>query len=199
MLQCIFKVPGHTPPYAAAGLPLVVGAAGDALYNRLDRPLPPTVAKGTPDERVPDLKGTLVILGGSKGCGMVAIQLARASRMSSIVAIASAWNHQLLISLGATQCFGYSDTDFVSKIKSVLQGTQGTIWGFDALGSVVNPMSQGILKSVTSAHDRVRLATVMLAPHEGFEIFASVRFFDIEFDVPGGTKLSVREMYKDAG
>jgi len=68
----------------------VVWTADDALYNHLGLPLTPTVTKGTPDEGVPAPEGTLVIWGGSTGCGMVAIQLARASRMSSIVAIASA-------------------------------------------------------------------------------------------------------------
>ena len=67
----------------------MVETASDALYNRLGLPLPPSVAKGTPDEGAPALEGTLVIWGGSTGCGMAAIQLGRGSRVSSIVTIAS--------------------------------------------------------------------------------------------------------------
>ncbi|CAG7565400.1 unnamed protein product [Fusarium equiseti] len=189
--EWISKVPENIPPHAADGLPVVVGTAGDALYNRLGLPLPPTVAKSTFDEGILAPEGTLVIWGGSTGCGMAAIQLARASRMSAIVAIASARNRQFLTSLGATQCFDYHDIDVVRKIKSALQVTHGTIWGFDALGLVANPVSQDILKSVIPPHDKVRLATVLLAPHEGFEIVVGGRFFDLEFDPPDGTKLSV--------
>lgn len=189
--EWIFKFPENHPPHAAAGLPVVVGTAGDARYNRLGLPLPPTVSKGTPDEGAPAPKGTLVIWGGSMGCGMAAIQLARASRMSSMVAIASAKNHQFLTSLGASHCFDYRDPDVVSKVRYALQETQGTIWGFDALGSVANPVSQDILKSAIPPHDKVRLATVLLTPHEGFKIVVGGGFFDLEFDLPDGTKLSV--------
>ncbi|RFN43337.1 zinc-type alcohol dehydrogenase-like protein c2e1p3.01 [Fusarium flagelliforme] len=136
--EWIFKFPENNPPHAAAGLPVVVGTAGDTLYNRLGLPLPPTVSKGTPDEGAPAPEGTLVIWGGSMGCDMASIQLARASRMSSIVAIASAKNHQFLNSLGASHCFEYRDTDVVR-----------------------------------------------------FKIVVGSHFYDLEFDLPDGTKLSV--------
>jgi len=52
-------------------------------------------------------------------------------------------------------------------------------------------VSQDILKSVIPLHDKVRLATFLLASNEGFEIVAGGRCFDLQFDLPDGTKLSV--------
>ncbi|KAH6986866.1 chaperonin 10-like protein [Ilyonectria destructans] len=182
-----YKVPDNVPPQAAAGLGIVVQTATDALFNRLRIPLPPSVALSTESTAAPE--GTLVIWGGATGVGMAAIQLARASCVPSIVAIASAKRHDFLKSLGATQCFDYHDESVVDKVKSALKETKGTIWGFDALGSIANPVSQDVLASVIPAHDKVRLATVLLSPHDGFEITLGGRHFDIEFDLPDGRRL----------
>lgn len=160
-----YKVPNNVPLQAAAGLGIVVQTANDALFNRLHIPLPPSVALST--QSTAALDGTLVIWGGATGVGMAAIQLARASRVPSIVAIASAKRHGFLKSLGATQCFDYHDENVVDEVKSALKDTKGKIWGFDALGSVADPVSQDVLASVIPPHDNVHLATVLLAPHDG--------------------------------
>ncbi|KAG5753701.1 hypothetical protein H9Q70_003642 [Fusarium xylarioides] len=186
----VFKVPENLPLQAAAGLPIVVQTASNALFNHLKLPLPPSVAEGTVDEGASSPEGTLVIWGGATGVGMAAIQFGRASGVSSIVAIASAKRHDFLKSLGATCLFDYNDPDVIEKVKKTLQGTKGTIWGFDALGSVENPVSQEILKSAIPPHDKVRLATVLLAPHEGFEAVLGSRKFHVEFSLPDGTTLS---------
>ncbi|EXA35660.1 hypothetical protein FOVG_12817 [Fusarium oxysporum f. sp. pisi HDV247] len=185
----VFKVPDHMPPQAAASLTVVVQTASNTLYNHFHLPLPPSVAKGTRDEGAAAPEGTLVVWGGATGVGMAAIQLARGSRVSSIIAIASTQRHEFLKSLGATQCFDYRDPDVVKNVKSALQGTKGTIWGFDALGTIENPVSQEILKSAIPPHDNVRLATVLLAPHEGFEPIVGSRQFDLDLDLQDGTKL----------
>ncbi|KAF5025856.1 hypothetical protein F66182_2078 [Fusarium sp. NRRL 66182] len=161
--EWIFKVPENTPSHAAAGFGVVVPTAGDALFNRLGLPLPPSVAHGTPDEGSATPEGALVIWGGATSVGMAATQLARASRVPEIT----------------------------EKVRATLQGTKGTIWGFDALGSLENPVSQDALKSLIPPHDKVRMATVLLARHEGFEITIGGRHFHVEFDLPDGTKLVI--------
>ncbi|TVY63488.1 Trans-enoyl reductase fsdC [Fusarium oxysporum f. sp. cubense] len=186
----VFKLPENLPPQAAAGLSIVVQTASNALFNHLRLPLPPSVAEGTIDKGASCPEGTLVIWGGATGVGMAAIQLGRASRVSSIVAIASAKRHDFLKSLGATHCFDYHDPGVIEKVKQALQGTKGIIWGLDALGSVENPVSQEVLKSAIPPHDEVRLATVLLAPHEGFEAVLGSRQFHVEFSLPNGTTLS---------
>ncbi|KAM0472488.1 hypothetical protein ACHAP7_008641 [Fusarium lateritium] len=187
--EWLFKVPDNTPPGAAAGLTVVVLTGADALYNRFHLPLPQSVARGTPDEDAATPQGTLVVWGGATGVGMSAIQLARASRVSSIVAIASEKRHEYLKMLGATQCFDYKDPNVVENVKLSLQGTTGTIWGFDALGSVDNPVSQDILKNAIPPNHDVKLVTVLLSPHKDFDICTGGRNFDIDFDLPDGTKI----------
>ncbi|EXK38299.1 hypothetical protein FOMG_08708 [Fusarium oxysporum f. sp. melonis 26406] len=91
---------------------------------------------------------------------------------------------------GATYCFDYHDPGVIEKVKQALQGTKGIIWGLDALGSVENPVSQEVLKSAIPPRDEVRLATVLLAPHEGFEAVLGSRQFHVEFSLPDGTTLS---------
>lgn len=183
-----FKVPDHIPPHAAAALPVVVQTANDTLFNRLRIPLPPSVT--TPAESTSAPEGTLVIWGeGATGVGMAAIQLARASRVPSIVAIASTRRHDFLKTQGATQCFDYHDADVVDKVKAALKKTKGTIWGFDALGSVADPVSQDILASAIPPHDKVRLATVLVVPQDGFEMTIAGRHYQVDLDLPDGTKL----------
>ncbi|CEI63646.1 hypothetical protein FVEN_g6772 [Fusarium venenatum] len=185
------KVPDNVPPHVAAALTIVVQTANDALYNRLRLPLPPSVA--TPEERAntQEPEGTLVIWGGATGVGMAAIQLARASRIPSIFVIASAKRHDWLRSLGTTQCFDYHDEDVADQVKSALKGTKGTIWGFDALGSFAYPNSQDLLASVIPEHNNVSLVTVLLTPQEGFQPTMAGRHFDLEFDMPDGTKITL--------
>ncbi|KAF5561188.1 zinc-type alcohol dehydrogenase [Fusarium phyllophilum] len=158
----VFKVPENLPPQAAAGLSIVVQTASNALFNHLGLPLPPSVADGTIDKGASSPQGTLVVWGGATGVGMAAIQLGRASGVSSIVAIASAKRHDFLKSIGATHCFDYHDSDVIGKVKKTL---------------AIPP------------HDKVRLATVLLAPHEGFEAVLGSRKFHVEFSLPDGTTL----------
>ncbi|PNP58374.1 hypothetical protein FNYG_15126 [Fusarium nygamai] len=181
----VFKIPQNLPPQAAAGLSVVGHTASSALFVSLGLPLPPSVVKGTPDEDAAVPKGTLVIWGGATGVGMAAIQLARAARVSSIIAIASTKRHEFLKTLGATQCFDYNDVDVVDKVKSALQATNGTIWALDAVG---RPEQQALLKSAISQHDKIVLATVMIGGDPEYEVALSSRHFDIEFEFPGGQK-----------
>ncbi|KAF9767193.1 hypothetical protein IL306_000284 [Fusarium sp. DS 682] len=183
----VSKVPHNLPPQAAAGLSAVGHTASGALFNYLGLPLPPSVAKGTPDEGAAPPEGTLVVWGGATSVGMVAIQLARAARVSSIIAIASTKRHEFLQTLGATQCFDYNDADVVEKVKAALKTANGTIWAFDALAA---PESQALLKSAIPQHYKTVLATALLVGGDpDFQAVIGARHFDVEFEIPGGQKL----------
>ncbi|KAK2931099.1 hypothetical protein FoTM2_008609 [Fusarium oxysporum f. sp. vasinfectum] len=160
--------------------------AATGLFNDIGLPLPPSVAKGTPDEGVAAPEGTLVIWGSATSVGMAAIQFARAARVSSIIAIASSKRHEYLKTLGATQSFDYNDTDVIEKVKSALQSTSGTIWAFDALGS---PESQVLLKKAIPQHDKTVLASVLLGGDPEYKAVMGARHFDVEFELPGGQKV----------
>ncbi|KAM5347302.1 hypothetical protein ACJ41O_010307 [Fusarium nematophilum] len=73
----LFKVPQSMPLPDAACFMTVVQTANDALYNRLELPLPSS--SPTP------IEGTLVIWGGSTAVGMSALQLALARGVASII------------------------------------------------------------------------------------------------------------------
>ncbi|KAF5707770.1 zinc-type alcohol dehydrogenase [Fusarium mundagurra] len=154
-----WKVPKNLPPQDAAGLSIVGLTAATGLFNDIGLPLPPSVAKGTPDEGVAAPEGTLVIWGGATSVGMAAIQFARAARVSSIITVASSKRHEYLRTLGATQSLDYNDTDVTEKVKSALRSTSGTIWTLDARGA---PDSQALLKEAIPEHDKTVRALVMV-------------------------------------
>ncbi|KAF5569572.1 zinc-type alcohol dehydrogenase [Fusarium phyllophilum] len=182
-----WKVPENLPPQDAAGLSIVGLTAATGLFNDIGLPLPPGVAKGTPDEGVAAPEGTLVIWGSATSVGMAAIQFARAARVSSIIAIASSKRHEYLKTLGATQSFDYNDTNVIEKVKSALQSTSGTIWALDARGS---SESQALLKKAIPQHGKTVLASVMVGGDPEYKGIMGARHFDVEFELPGGKKMS---------
>nr|RBQ92572.1 hypothetical protein FVER53263_08796 [Fusarium verticillioides] len=173
---------GQNPPWRLT--------AATGLFNDIGLPLPPSVAKGTPDEGVVAPEGTLVIWGSATSIGMAAIQFARAARVSSIIAIASSMRHEYLKTLGATQAFDYNDRDVTEKVKLALKSTSGTIWALDARGS---PESQALLKKAIPQHDKAVLASVMLGGDPEYKRIMGVRHFDVEFELPGGQKMTWRK------
>ncbi|KAF5986696.1 zinc-type alcohol dehydrogenase [Fusarium coicis] len=185
-----WKVPENLPPQAAAGLSIVGLTAATGLFNDISLPLPPSVAKGTPDEGVVAPEGILVIWGGATSIGMAAIQFARAARVSSIIAIASSMRHEYLKTLGATQAFDYNDRDVTGKVISALKSTSGTIWALDARGS---PESQALLKKAIPQHDKAVLASVMVGGDPEYKRIMGARHFDVEFELPGGQKMTWRK------
>lgn len=161
--------------------------AATGLFNDIGLPLPPSVAKGTPDEGVAAPEGTLVIWGGATSVGMAAIQFARAARVSSIIAIASSKRHEYLKTLGVTQSFDYNDMDVTEKVKSALESSSGTIWALDARAS---PESQALLKEAIPQHDKTVLAIVMVGGDPEYKGIMGARHFDVEFELPGGQKMT---------
>ncbi|KAG9250990.1 chaperonin 10-like protein, partial [Emericellopsis atlantica] len=181
-----FQVPENVPHPNAAALPVVVQTANDALFNRFQLPLPQD-AKGP-------IEGTMVIWGGATSVGMAAIQLARASGITSIIVTASPKRHEFLKKLGATHCFDYNDEDTVASIKALIlqsAGDDGRVWGFDAVGTISTPSSQTLLASSIPSRsgDRVRLVTVLIMPQEGFEPCVGARHYQVAFDLPNGRKI----------
>ncbi|KAH7018948.1 chaperonin 10-like protein [Ilyonectria destructans] len=175
----VWKVPSNVPLPDAATLTLVVQTANDAIFNRLKLPLP-DAEKGV-------VEGTLVIWGGATSVGRAAIQLGRASGITSIVVTASKERHEYLKTLGATHCIDYRDDDVVQKVKAVLrEAGQSPILGLDAIGT---PNSQTLLANSTADHQEVRLTTVLLVPNEGFEVTLYVRHADVTFTLPNGELL----------
>lgn len=187
----VYRLPCILPPPNAATLTIVTQTANDALFNRFGIPTPYEVTGPT--------EGTLVVWGGATSVGMAAIQLARASRVTTIVATASPKRHEFLRSLGATHCFDYADKNVADKIKAVLDGSgSGPIWGFDAIGTVDSPDSQTLLYKSLPREDRVRLVTVLLMGHDGFEPCVGARHLDISFDLPDGGQIVINRNMREA-
>ncbi|KAI1064655.1 hypothetical protein LB506_007572 [Fusarium annulatum] len=126
--------------------------AATGLFNDIGLPLPPSVAKGTPDEGVAAPEGTLVIWGGATS---VVLRLQR---------------H------GCNR-----------KGQATLESTSVTIWALDARGS---PESQALLKKAIPQHDKAVLASVMVGGDSEYKGIMGARHFDVEFELPGGQKMS---------
>ncbi|KAF5238986.1 hypothetical protein FAUST_5226 [Fusarium austroamericanum] len=179
-----FKIPHNLPHPNAAGLPVVVQTANDAIFNRFKLPLPQD-AKGP-------IEGTMVIWAGATCVGMSAIQLARASGVTSIIVTASPKRHGFLKKLGATHCFDYSDESTPARIKALVESAGDVpVWGFDALGTMTTPSPQTLLSSSLPRSDRVKLVTVLLMPEEGFESCIGARHYQASFDLPNGDRVDM--------
>lgn len=74
---------------------------------------------------------TLLIWGASSSIGSCGVQLGAAAGYE-VFAIASMRNHDLLKSIGATECFDYHNTDLVSDIVRRLRG-RNIVGAYDAI------------------------------------------------------------------
>jgi NADPH:quinone reductase-like Zn-dependent oxidoreductase len=182
----IYKLPSDLPQPEAAALTIVTMTANDILFNRLRIPPPYEVSGPT--------EGSLVIWGAATSVGMAAVQLARASGVTTIIVTASPKRHELLKSLGATHCFDYNDEAAIDSIKALLcDAGNGPIWAADAIGTVTTPDSQTQLLSAIPVTDNrvVSLVTVLLTGHDGFEGSLGGRHEELSLDMPGGQKLVI--------
>lgn len=89
---------------------MVTHTAADALFNQLGLEL------GSKEQN------PILIWGGAGGVGVAAIQLAKAAGCNPIVTIASAKNHEALLSIGADKCFDYHTKDVGQEISSYMNG-----------------------------------------------------------------------------
>ncbi|KAM0814279.1 putative Alcohol dehydrogenase [Seiridium cardinale] len=126
-----WRVPHNVPHSHAAALTVVVATAADALYNAFEFPFPG-------DKTLEEFKsGPLLIWGGSTSVGIAIIQLARASGAHPIFVTASPKRHDLLKSLGAAQCFDYSDPHVIAKITAAVDDEKvgSVLYAADCTGS----------------------------------------------------------------
>ncbi|PPQ66677.1 hypothetical protein CVT24_008830 [Panaeolus cyanescens] len=97
----VAKIPDGLQYEEAASVPLALSTAYGGLYH--PNPLGLALAPPTSPEALGKYKGEpFVVLGGSSAVGQMAIQLARISGFSPIIATASLHNAQDLKSIGAT-------------------------------------------------------------------------------------------------
>ncbi|KAE8420248.1 chaperonin 10-like protein [Aspergillus pseudocaelatus] len=143
--EMAFHVPANLPLHHAACLGVVTMTAADTLYNIFKFPLPDTGDTGKTVKPV-------LIWGASSSVGLCAVQLARASDIHPIFVTASPQRHQLLLDLGATQCFDYKSPDVASQIKSALKSGQwdSIDYGFDTVGSYAGAGSAKLMAECVS-------------------------------------------------
>ncbi|OLN89022.1 Zinc-type alcohol dehydrogenase-like protein C2E1P3.01-like protein 5 [Colletotrichum chlorophyti] len=174
----LIKVPKGMPIPDAAALTCVVQTANDALYNQFELPLPGTTQGPT--------EGTMVIWGGGTGVGLSAVQLARASGVSSIIVTASPIRHALLCELGATECFDYKDVDVVQMVKRAIQNTGSSrVWGFETAGPP--EAASALLDALADVRGEVRFSWVSIPAQRSLdELALGTRDYELVFNVPGG-------------
>lgn len=108
----LIKIPNHLSFEQAATLGVGIGTCGQALYQLLGLPLPPSTAA--------NLQKTILIGGGSTATAVLGIQYAKLSGLRVIVT-ASPYNFDYLRSLGADILLDYHESmeELVQKIKEV--------------------------------------------------------------------------------
>ncbi|KAK3369373.1 chaperonin 10-like protein [Lasiosphaeria ovina] len=103
------KIPDGVSDEDASTLGVGITTVGQALYRSLKLPLPGASTKAD----VP-----LLIYGASTATGTLAVQFARLSGCSNIVATSSPANFELIKSLGADAVFDYKDPECAAKIRA---------------------------------------------------------------------------------
>ncbi|KAI0176919.1 chaperonin 10-like protein [Pestalotiopsis sp. NC0098] len=172
----ILRVPKTLPHDHAAALPVIVTVAADTLYNIFGFPFPGE--KPSPDFQ----PGPLLIWGGSTSAGIAMIQLARASGAKNILVTASPRRHDLLKSLGATECFDYTDPDVVSKIKAAAEksGDGPVLYAVDSTGA------SGVGEMVSAASsDKAKLASLRQQRDPRFKMPFSLKARDTDLEIAG--------------
>jgi NADPH:quinone reductase-like Zn-dependent oxidoreductase len=111
------KMPAHWTPAEAAALPTACGTALDGF--QLAGMLPP-------DARMPEEApvSTLLVIGASGGCGLMAVQLAKGMAIPRVVGICSTKNTELCLANGASEVVPYDDP---VKLEAFLKDNIGKI------------------------------------------------------------------------
>jgi len=117
MAHVLIRVPGEVSFVEAAALPTAGLTAYQALFRRLH------IQPGQ----------SVLVTGGAGGVGGFAVQLA-AWAGATVIATASAYNHDYLRKLGARHVIDYNTEDVVERVRS-LTGGRGVDAMVDTLGS----------------------------------------------------------------
>ncbi|OOQ86903.1 putative alcohol dehydrogenase [Penicillium brasilianum] len=108
----VSPIPDSLPLENAAVLPCSISTAATALFVHLKVPLPSLNPKPVGQR--------ILVWGGSSSVGCSMIQLAVAAGLE-VVTTASAANHDLMRSLGASHVFDYRDADVSERILEILR------------------------------------------------------------------------------
>ncbi|KAF2028718.1 GroES-like protein [Setomelanomma holmii] len=146
--QDLFKVPPNLPEAHAAALTVVTMTAADTVFNLFKLPLPSDGATFTKP---------ILVWGASSSVGICTVQFLRASGCTNILVTASPKRHDLLKSLGATQCFDYASSSVETDIETAVQALgQGPITlALDAVGSFAPPRTSDQMMKCVKNSDAV--------------------------------------------
>lgn len=111
------------------------------------------------DEALRVVSGQLVLIhGASGGVGSFAVQLAKRAG-ATVIAVASAQNHEYLRSIGAAECIDYSTEDFVELVgRRHLAGADAVV---DLIGGAT------LTRSAQVVRPRGKIASVIQPPPRG--------------------------------
>ncbi len=102
---CVAKIPAGLTFAEAAALPCAGMTAYQAVHRRLHvRP-----------------KDVVLVSAGAGGVGGFAVQLAHLAG-ATVIAVASAANHDYLATLGADRCLDYAGDEVVAKVRDLTEG-----------------------------------------------------------------------------
>ncbi|KIH92916.1 hypothetical protein SPBR_02917 [Sporothrix brasiliensis 5110] len=120
-VDMVVRLPESMSYEDAAGLSVVTYAAGLALYQTLQLPLPSVEPR--PDAETAAAKPTYVLVsGGASASGTIAIQLLKASGLAPI-ATCSPDNRDMLLALGAVETFDYHNATCGMEIRNYTQNS----------------------------------------------------------------------------
>ncbi|KFA79692.1 hypothetical protein S40288_09320 [Stachybotrys chartarum IBT 40288] len=161
-----WEVPSGMSCSHAAALTVVVMTAADALYNWFGKPMPSSQTPTGLD------KNPLLIWGASSSVGICAVQFARASGVKNILVTASPARHELLKSLGATQCFDYASPTVTDDILAAVEALgQGPLaHALDAVGSMASTPTSAELVARCAPDPGTCLACVVLPDDKRFRL-----------------------------
>ncbi len=109
----LIPVPDNWSDVDASTLPTAINVVCQALYYNLQLPLPVSSEAASEDTAT----RSLLIYGGSSAMGTMAIQYARLSGFTNIVATCSKSNADMVKSFGATAVFDYYDSECAAQIR----------------------------------------------------------------------------------
>ena len=155
-MPLVAKIPEGTSFTDAVVLPLAINTAATCLFEKdtLELDLPPGSGKNGK---------VLLVWGASSSVGSCGVQLAVAAGYE-VFGIASAKNHALVKSLGASHCFDQQDPNLVATIIEALKGK----YCVGAYNAIAQEDTFGILSEVLRQSDGRQLVASVMAGAENF-------------------------------